>query len=814
MKTEHGQGAPGTREAVGPGAAPGADWSRRIYGGWLGKAIGVAYGAPVEGWTFEQIRATYGDLVAETDRFYLTPMEKLFGADDDTSHPLLMLAGVADALRAGATTVPAARELGRWWLNLMPEDHGVIWRGGYGVSTEDTAFQNLLAGIEAPASGSTALNGPVVSQQIGGQIFSDLWGWLAPGDPERAAAWAEASASVSHDGDGRLGARFVAAMVSLAFCRPTIEAVVREALDLLPPEATYTRVMEDVYRFWQAHPDDWEGAFAHIAAHHGYDRYPGVCHIIPNAAVVTMSLLYGGGDFDRTVRIANAAGWDTDCNVGNAGAVVGTLVGPEGIPAAWREPLRDLVMGSGVLGARNLLSLAGVARLTAAAARRLRGVGLGRDGGPGSGVGARAAEEAGALAQDPVLAATHRATFDGPGATEGFRPDRDLDQALEAVRQVQGVAAAGDGSLQLVIQRLDLLRPARLVREVLPAPAELSRPGYDPAFSPSLYPGGVLTAHILLPGEGSPSRPAEAASGAGAPSANQGGDGAAEAGPEAGLLAGFFVDVMEPGEGAPRRRLYQERFTPLTPGRWVPVRWAIPEAQGMVVRFGLELRAGHREVTYTGPIYVDEIAWAPDGRFELRFEGWPHWYGAAAGWTYTKGLWQVEDGLYVGRGPDHGESFTGSPEWAESTVDAELIPQWGPWHLVLVRVQGARRWYGAALAPGGRLAIVRHRDDGLEELASTPFPWELGQRYRLRVRAAGPELTVWAEALDGDRAAASAAGAPSAGEGRVPAHGPPPPVQLTWTEMDPNAWSRGCVGLGVRQGSRLACRAIRVEAKA
>jgi len=379
---------------------------------------------------------------------------------------------------------------------------------------------------------------------------------------------------------------------------------------------------------------------------------------------------------------------------------------------------------------------------------------------------------------------------------------------------VQGVAAAGDGSLQLVIQRLDLLRPARLVREVLPAPAELSRPGYDPAFSPSLYPGGVLTAHILLPGEGSPSRPAEAASGAGAPSANQGGDGAAEAGPEAGLLAGFFVDVMEPGEGAPCRRLYQERFTPLTPGRWVPVRWAIPEAQGMVVRFGLELRAGHREVTYTGPIYVDEIAWAPDGRFELRFEGWPHWYGAAAGWTYTKGLWQVEDGLYVGRGPDHGESFTGSPEWAESTVDAELIPQWGPWHLVLVRVQGARRWYGAALAPGGRLAIVRHRDDGLEELASTPFPWELGQRYRLRVRAAGPELTVWAEALDGDRAAAPAAGAPSAGEGRVPAHGPPPPVWLTWTEMDPNAWSRGCVGLGVRQGSRLACRAIRVEAKA
>lgn len=737
---------------------------RRIYGGWLGKAIGVAYGAPVEGWTYEQIRAAYGDLVAQGDRFYLTPMDRLFGADDDTSHPLLMLHAVAESLRAGAPQVPAPRELGHWWLNLLPEDHGVIWRGGYGVSTEDTAFQNLLAGIEPPASGSAALNGTVVSQQIGGQIFSDIWGLLAPGDPERAAAWADAAASVSHDLDGRLGARFVAAMVSLAFRLPTAEAVVRQALALLPPEARYTRVMEEVYRFWEEHPDDWERARDSIAAHHGYDRYPGICHIIPNAAVVTLALLYGGGDFDRTLRIANAAGWDTDCNVGNAGAVVGVLVGPEGIAAPWREPLRDQIVGSGVLGARNLVSMAGIARLTAALARALAGEA------PGG--------------KDPVLETFYRASFDEPGATEGFATDPDPEQALAAVRPSQRVAAAGQGSLQLVVRDLGLHRPARVIREVLLEPSTLASTGYHPAFSPVLYPGGTVSGQLSLPAQVSPSE--------------EGGAGASEPG----ILAGFFVDLLEPGEEGPRRRrLWAERFTPLSPGRWVSLSWRIPEVEGLVARLGIELRAARQGVTYTGPLYLDEVRWEPGGRFGLAFQGWPQWYGAAAGWTYSKGLWQVEEGAYVGSAPDHGESFTGSPDWAETTAEADLVPQWGSWHLVLVRVQGARRWYGAALAPGGQLAIVKQQDGHFQQVASTPFPWQQGRSYRVRAAARGAEITAWAEALPGDGAAESTG---SSGA----------PARLTWTETARDAWQRGCVGLGVREGSRLACRAIRVEGKA
>ena len=80
--------------------------------------------------------------------------------------------------------------------------------------------------------------------------------------------------------------------------------------------------------------DDWHACYAYLKANFGYDRYPGVVHIIPNAGVMVMALLYGDGDFSRTIQIANMAGWDTDCNVGNVGAIMGVAVGWTGIDCA------------------------------------------------------------------------------------------------------------------------------------------------------------------------------------------------------------------------------------------------------------------------------------------------------------------------------------------------------------------------------------------------------------------------------------------------------------------------------------------------
>ena len=38
------------------------EYIEKIYAGWLAKIIGIRLGAPIEGWTYEKIKNTYGDL--------------------------------------------------------------------------------------------------------------------------------------------------------------------------------------------------------------------------------------------------------------------------------------------------------------------------------------------------------------------------------------------------------------------------------------------------------------------------------------------------------------------------------------------------------------------------------------------------------------------------------------------------------------------------------------------------------------------------------------------------------------------------------
>jgi ADP-ribosylglycohydrolase len=66
-------------------------------------------------------------------------------------------------------------------------------------------------------------------------------------------------------------------------------------------------------------------------------------HTINNAEVVAAALLWGDGDFSRTIGLAVEAGLDTDCDGATAGSVFGALHGTRAIPRHWTEPLRDTI---------------------------------------------------------------------------------------------------------------------------------------------------------------------------------------------------------------------------------------------------------------------------------------------------------------------------------------------------------------------------------------------------------------------------------------------------------------------------------------
>ena len=276
-------------------------YMEQVYAGWLGKIIGVRLGAAIEAWDFECIRQSFGEL-NDYPAWY-----KHFAADDDTTGPLYLFRALEE--KKGDTLT--SQDVADAFLNYCADGHGFIWWGGYGTSTMHNAYVNLRSGMKPPQSGARETNGPVLSEMIAGQIFVDPWGLVAPANPSLAAEMAEKAARVTHDGNSVQGARFVAAAISAAFAAENIREIIETALALIDPSCDYARVARFVMDYYDQHPDcTWQDCFLQVKEHYGYDKYPGATPVVPNAGVMVLSMLYGGGDFENGAdpRSAGAAG--------------------------------------------------------------------------------------------------------------------------------------------------------------------------------------------------------------------------------------------------------------------------------------------------------------------------------------------------------------------------------------------------------------------------------------------------------------------------------------------------------------------------
>lgn len=304
------------------------NYFEQVYAGVLGKVIGVYMGRPFEGWTRDRIEGRWGVV----DRYVHADCGvPLVVADDDISGTFTFVRAVEDS-GLGAATPPEF--FGETWLNYLIENRTILWWGGIGYSTEHTAYSQLKRGVPPPASGSAALNGRVVSEQIGAQIFIDAFGLVAPGNPALAMELAEKAARVSHDGEAVIGAKVVAAMVSLAFIDKDIHSILDKVLAMIPQDSLIARIHRDV-RAWSAEDGDWRATYDRIREKYGYEKFGGGCHIVPNHAIMVMAWEYAGNDFREAQKIINTAGWDTDCNAANVGTVSALICGLDGLDASY-----------------------------------------------------------------------------------------------------------------------------------------------------------------------------------------------------------------------------------------------------------------------------------------------------------------------------------------------------------------------------------------------------------------------------------------------------------------------------------------------
>ena len=319
---------------------------RKIHGAWMGRICGCLLGKSVEGMRTNELvpflketgnypmhrYILHSDLTDEiiakykfrlAHRCYADVVDGM-PVDDDTNYVILSQMIVEKYGRDFTS-----HNVAKTWLETQPKD--AYW------TAERVAFRNFINGYEPPES---AVYKNPYREWIGAQIRGDYFGYINPGNPEAAADMAFRDASISHVKNGIYGEMFAAAMLACAAETDDIEDVIRGGLAQIPATSRLYEAIDRVIRW------DHEGVaetecFNRI--HEEYNEYTthGWCHTISNAMIVAAALLYGKGDYGRSICMAVETGFDTDCNGATVGSVLGMIHGIDSLDDYWTSPIRD-----------------------------------------------------------------------------------------------------------------------------------------------------------------------------------------------------------------------------------------------------------------------------------------------------------------------------------------------------------------------------------------------------------------------------------------------------------------------------------------
>jgi len=326
------------------------DLDDRLLGAWLGRAAGCLLGKPVEKIPRHGIR----EILTSQGRWPLADWftaaglppdvaarwpwnrrsastslaENIAGMpeDDDLNFALLALR-VLEAHGRDFTTDDVAAA----WLADLP--------AGRVFTAERVAYRNLLLGESAPRT-ATVRN--PYREWIGAQIRADVYGWVNPGEPATAAAFAWRDARLSHVRSGVYGAMCVAAMCAQAVVSDDVDDVLEAGQSVVPPQSRYAEALSAGIEAARSDRDD-EQALDALG-----DRFAHLhwVHVLNNAALMAFALARSEGDFGTAICLAVTGGWDTDSVGATVGSVCGALAGAHRLPERWVAPLDNRLASS------------------------------------------------------------------------------------------------------------------------------------------------------------------------------------------------------------------------------------------------------------------------------------------------------------------------------------------------------------------------------------------------------------------------------------------------------------------------------------
>ncbi len=334
------------------------EYADKVAGGWLGQAIAVLWGQYTEGrWQGEivpfdledwyrinpeiqekvmaiwqetkdqkKVREFFGPLRDDKSNWEIWTPERMSDQDDLYIEFMFLHSIIKNGLDV------TAKEMAEDWVSYL--DSNRIWCANKG------AYQNFVKGIWPPWSGHPRYT--PWGDAIDYQIEADLFGLISPGMPRVSNAWGDKVGHMMNYGDGVYAGMAMSAMYSEAFFESDPRKLAEHSLKAIPAESAYAQMIRDVLDLHEKYPD-WKDAWEKLEPKWGLQdgKLVHPVYVNINGAYVYMGLLYGEGDFWKTMNISMRCGRDSDCNPSSCAGILGTVLGMKGIPEKWAV-LRDM----------------------------------------------------------------------------------------------------------------------------------------------------------------------------------------------------------------------------------------------------------------------------------------------------------------------------------------------------------------------------------------------------------------------------------------------------------------------------------------
>jgi len=298
-----------------PSLLPAEVYYDKVYGAWLGECAGNMFGLPHE--------LKY-DEEPGPDISFKPAYTNGARSDDDTDIEYVYL----HALEERGLDLSYGEVAEEW----MDHIHGRIW------VANARALELMREGLLPPATGHPS-NNDKAWFNLSGQFTQELWGMISPGMPATAQRFADKFAHVVVYGESIMAAHYFCVMYAEAFFENEVRRLIAKGLSALPADSEYRQAISDCVAWHREYPEDWREA--RDALHKKYRKKWNPNSSVLNGGACTLGLLYGAGDFEKTILLICSMGYDADCNAATVGGLLGVVNGASGLPKRWVEPLKD-----------------------------------------------------------------------------------------------------------------------------------------------------------------------------------------------------------------------------------------------------------------------------------------------------------------------------------------------------------------------------------------------------------------------------------------------------------------------------------------